>query len=97
MLRPLLIIAAGLFVIWVGLRSVGGYEAEAEHLYGGEFQTLTCEDGRPTDGLGMHTLSAERACGAERDQQRSRAPWWVALGLGVTLFGMSRFRKARAG
>lgn len=95
-LKAVAIIAGGLFVMWIGIRSIGGYEAEAEHLYGGEFHTLTCDEGQPVQGVGMHALSAERACDAETDQQRSRAPLWVALGLGVTLFGVSRFRKARA-
>jgi hypothetical protein len=96
MMRSLAIIAAGVFCVWIGVRSMGGYESDTEHLYGGEFEAITCEDGNAVAGKGMHALSAERACVEEQAQQRNRGPWWIALGFGVGLFGISRFRKARA-
>jgi len=96
-LKALLIIAAGAFLIWQGIRSVDGYEAETDHLYGGQIETITCDNGKAVGGKGMFAVSAQLACEEEQDKQRSRAPWWIAIGVGVTLFGVSRFRKARAG
>lgn len=95
--KALLIVAVGLFAVWVGVRSIGGYEAETEHLYGGQFETITCNNGEAVAGRGLHTLSAEMACDEERSEQRNRAPWWLVIGVGTTMFGLSQFRKARAG
>jgi len=87
--RALLIIAVGLFGVWIGVRSASGYEDGAEHLYGGQFETITCEDGNPITGKGLHAQSAELACDEVRSSQRSRARWWIAGGLGVTVFGVT--------
>lgn len=93
--KALVIIAAGLFCIWLGLRSASGYESDAEHLYGGQVETITCEDGNPTSGQGIHTPSAEQACEEEQRGQRQRSPWWLVAGGVITGIGMTRFRKAR--
>jgi hypothetical protein len=94
--RTLLIIAAGLFCVWLGLRSISGYEAETEHLYGGRFEPITCEDGNATEGKGLHAITADVACDAIEEEQRGRAPWWIMLGIVVTGVGMIRFRRARS-
>jgi len=95
--KSLGIIVLGVFAIVYGVRSVGGTEGDAEHLFGGQFVTVTCSaDGDATGGQGFLAVSADAACEEARDAQRGRAPWWVLGGLAVTGFGVMRFRKVRA-
>lgn len=96
--KPLLIIGLGVFAVIFGIRSIGGYETEAEHLHGGKTVTVTCSaGGKAIGGMGFLTSSANEACSDKVDEQRGRSPFWVIGGLGATLIGVSRFRKARAG
>ncbi|HEY3139830.1 MAG TPA: hypothetical protein VGJ86_01800 [Acidimicrobiales bacterium] len=94
--KSLFIIAGGLILLWIGLRSVGGYEESTKHLYGGQWEEITCEDGKPTGGKGVHVLSADVACEQVQDDQRGRAPWWILAGIVVTGIGLTQFRKARS-
>jgi hypothetical protein len=96
-LRPLLFIAAGLFLLSMGVRSISGFESEVDIMYGGKTEIITCEEGKPVAGNGAHTSPAEQQCAAERDDQRGRAKWWLAAGLIVTIYGITRFKKARSG
>jgi hypothetical protein len=98
MIKALAIIAAGLFAIYMGFKSFAGYEAETEHLFGGEFVTLTCDGGgHPVTGIGWQSNSAERACHDEVSDQRGRAKWWVFIGAAVVFIGHRSLKKARAG
>ena len=97
MLKPLLIIAAGLFLLSMGVRSVSGFESQVDIMYGGKTESITCEEGKPVAGNGAHTSLAEQQCTEERDDQRGRAKWWLAAGLVVSIYGFTRFKKARSG
>ena len=82
----------------MGVRSASGFESEVQHLYGGKTETVTCDDdGKPIAGNGAHAVTAQQKCAAEREDQRGKAPWWVAAGLGVTIYGITQFKKARSG
>jgi hypothetical protein len=97
MTKALLILGLGLVALYFGFRSLSGYEAETDHLYGGDFVTLTCDaDGHPVSGTGWMSLSAERACAAEQDDQRGRARWWLLIGAVGVVYGYRQVRKARA-
>lgn len=86
----------GLFLLWMGLRSTVGHETTTEHLYGGQFETITCDGGKPVLGKGIHLPAAAQACSQERDSQRRRAPWLVLGGLVVSGIGINQLRKARS-
>ncbi|SRR6266545_4597234 len=95
--KALAIIAIGLFALYMGFKSLAGYEAEAKHLYGGEFVTLTCDDdGKPISGAGWVTQSAQEACQQEASDQKGRAKWWILAGAVGVVYGYSEFRKVRS-
>jgi hypothetical protein len=97
MTKSLVILAAGLFALYMGFRSLSGYEAETTHLYGGEFVTLTCDaDGHPISGGGWLSISADRACTTEQKDQQNQARWWLLIGAAVTIYGYLEVRKARS-
>ena len=97
MTKALLILAAGLFAIYLGFKSLSGYEAETTHLFGGDFVTLTCDgDGKPITGMGWQSHSADRACHHELSDQQNRAKWWLLIGAVVTFVGYRQVKKARA-
>ena len=74
MSKTLLILALGLLAVFLGFRSLSGYETETTHLYGGDFVTLTCDaDGNPVSGAGWASLSADRACATQQSDQRGHA------------------------
>lgn len=96
--KALLIIALGAFAIVFGIRSVSGMDTEAEHLHGGQFVDVTCDaKGNAIGGTGFLAASADTACNEAHDLQRGRAPFWLLGGALVTLVGISKFRRARAG
>jgi hypothetical protein len=85
------------FAVFFGVRSFSGYETDAQHLHGGKKVTVTCDaKGNPTGGMGFLTSSATEACSDAHDDQRGHAPLWIFIGLAVTLYGVSKFRKVRA-
>jgi hypothetical protein len=90
----LLILLAGVLVVWFGLRSLVGYRFDTEHLHAGEFQSITCDREKAVSGAGWMSPSADFACQQERDDQRDRAPWWIAAGLVVTAYGVIETRKS---
>jgi hypothetical protein len=94
--KNVVIILVGLFVVWMGLRSLVGYEHDTEHLHAGEFTEITCDGDDAVDGRGWLTPSADFACQESRDAQRGRAPWWIVLGLGVAAYGAFQVRRARS-
>lgn len=97
MTKALVILAVGLFGIYQGFRTFNGYESETEHLYGGDFVTLTCDaDGNPVSGGGWMSISADRACDAEAADQRGIAKWWLLIGGGAVVYGYLELRKSRA-
>jgi hypothetical protein len=98
MTKALAILAAGLFALFLGFKSLSGYEAETTHLYGGDFVTLTCDgDGQPISGAGWLSTSAGLACAKEQSDQQGRAKWWLLAGAVGTFYGYREFKKARAG
>jgi hypothetical protein len=98
MSKTLLILALGLLAVFLGFRSLSGYETETTHLYGGDFVTLTCDaDGNPVSGAGWASLSADRACATQQDDQRGHAKWWLLLGAAGVFYGYRGIRKARTG
>jgi hypothetical protein len=97
MTKALVILAAGLFAVYLGFKSLSGYEAETTHLFGGDFVTLTCDgDGTPISGIGWQSTSAERACANELSDQQGRAKWWLLIGAAGVIYGYRELRKARA-
>jgi hypothetical protein len=95
--KALLIIAVGLFAMYMGFKSIAGYEDHAKHLYGGEFVTLTCDgDGKPISGAGWVAQSAQEACAKAASDQRGRAKWWLIGGFAVVAYGYIEYRKVRA-
>jgi len=96
--KPLLIIVVGVFAVFFGVRSFSGYATEAEHLHGGKSVTVTCDaKGKATGGMGFLTSSANEACADAHKEQGGHAPLWILGGVAITVFGISKFRKARAG
>jgi hypothetical protein len=96
--KALVILAIGLFGIYMGIKSYNGYESEAEHLYQGNTVELTCDaDGEPAGGPGRISASAQDACEEERKDQKDRTPYWVAGGAVFAYAGFSGVKKARAG
>jgi hypothetical protein len=97
MTKALVILVIGLFCLYQGFRSLSGYEAETEHLYGGDFVTLTCDaDGQPISGGGWLSISADRACAAEAGDQRGHAKWFLLLGGVGVAYGYVGLRRARS-
>lgn len=96
LLKPVAIVAAGLFLLSMGVRSASGFESEVTHLYGGVDETVTCDDGIPVGGIGQHATRAKELCAEEKDAQRDRAPWWFVAGIVVSIYGVTRFKKARS-
>jgi hypothetical protein len=98
MTKSLAIIAAGLFALFMGFKSLSGYEAETEHLYSGDFVTLTCDsDGQPVSGAGWLSTSADQACSKEQSDQQGRARWWLLGGAFIVIYGYVGFRRVRSG
>jgi hypothetical protein len=96
--KALAILAAGLFALFLGFKSLSGYEAETTHLYGGDFVTLTCDgDGEPVSGAGWLSTSADLACAKEQSDQQGRAKWWLLAGAVLTFYGYRELKKARSG
>jgi hypothetical protein len=97
MTKALLILAVGLLAMYLGFKSLSGYEAETTHLFGGDFVTLTCNgDGKPITGMGWQSRSAQLACHHELSDQQSRAKWWLLFGAVGVFFGYRQLKKARA-
>lgn len=94
-LRPILFIGIGLFILAMGVRYASGFDSEVTHLYFGRQETITCVDGKPTAGMGMEAETARQNCAQEADTQRGRSPWWIGIGLGVSIYGIMQFKKAR--
>lgn len=97
MRKPIVVIAAGVFVLWMGIRSIAGYDADIEHLYAGQTVTVTCRDGKPYEGEGLHMHAALEKCAEARSKQQGAVR--IFLGVGVVLIGWGTLdlRKARAG
>lgn len=95
LLKPVIVVAIGLFCISMGVRAASGFESEVTHLYGGVDETITCEGGLPVEGKGAHALTAKTKCAEEQADQRSAAPWWVLGGIAVAIYGVTQFKKAR--
>jgi hypothetical protein len=96
--KALLIIVVGAFAIVFGIKSVSGMETDAEHLHGGQFVDIACDaKGDATGGTGFLAASADQACKEAHKLQRDRAPFWLIGGAFVTLVGITKFRRARAG
>lgn len=89
-----IIVLVGVLVVWFGVRSLTGYRFETEHLHAGQFQSITCDHEDAVAGAGSMSPSADFACQQERDDQRDRAPWWIAVGLVVTAYGVIDARKS---
>jgi hypothetical protein len=90
-----LIILAGALLLWMGLRSLVGYEHDAEHLHAGEFQSITCDGDQAVGGPGWLSPSADFACQESRADQRSQAPWLVAAGLVIIAYGVVDVRRKK--
>ena len=95
LLKPVAVVAIGLFCISMGVRAASGFESEVTHLYGGVDETIVCRDGLPVEGKGAHALTAQTQCAKEQEDQRSSAPWWVLGGIAVSIYGVTRFKKVR--
>lgn len=94
--KTLLIFAGAALALFLAARSVAGYETTAEHLYGGEMVEITCEDGQPTGGEGVHLASARQACAEARSDQRGWAPWLLGAGVILLVWGIVDIRSGRS-
>lgn len=95
MSRPTAILAAGMFVVFMGLRSLSGYETEIEHLYAGETVTVTCKDGKPYEGDGLNMPAARQKCAEARKKQRGSVPFYFGVGTALVSWGAFDLQKAR--
>jgi hypothetical protein len=91
-----LILLAGVALVWMGLRSMVGYRHEAQHLHAGQFQPITCDRDDAVGGAGWLSPSADYACQQSRREQQGRAPWWIATGLVVTAYGIVDIRRDKS-
>jgi hypothetical protein len=89
----LLIILAGVVLVWMGLRSLVGYQQEVDHLHAGQFRPITCDGGEAVGGPGWLSPAADYTCEQARRDQQGRAPWWIATGLVVTAYGIVDVRR----
>jgi hypothetical protein len=95
--KALVILAIGLFGIYMGVVSYNGYGAKTQHVYRGEEVELTCDDhGDPASGPGLLSASARRACQRERKSQKDRTPYWIAAGAVFAYVGATSIKKIRA-
>lgn len=94
--KTLLILAGAALALFLSARSMAGYETTAEHLYSGEMVEITCNNGQPTGGEGVHLASARQACAEERSDQRSWAPWLFGAGVILLVWGIVDIRGARS-
>lgn len=86
--RILLILGGAALALFLGFRSLAGYETTTEHLYGGEMVQISCDDGEPVAGEGLHLASAEQACAEARDDQLRWAPWLLGGGALLLVWGL---------
>jgi hypothetical protein len=94
--KTLLIFAGAALALFLAVRSMAGYETTAEHLYGGEMVEITCDNGQPTGGEGVHLASARQACEQERSDQRRWVPWLVGAGVILIVWGVVDVRSGRS-
>jgi hypothetical protein len=94
--RTLLILGGGALALFLGFRSLTGYETTAEHLYAGEMVEITCDDGEPVGGEGLHLASADQACVEAREEQRGWAPWLLGAGALLVAWGLINLGNRRS-
>lgn len=95
--KPIAIIAAGMFVMFMGLRSISGYDTDVEQLYAGQTVTVTCRDGRPHAGEGLHMQTALEKCAEARSKQRGSVRIFFVIGAVLIGWGTIDLRKVRSG
>jgi hypothetical protein len=95
--KTLVILGGATLTLFLGVRSWAGHDTTAEHLYAGEMVEITCSDGEPLAGEGLHMASARQACAQARSEQLSRAPWMLGAGILLLAWGVVSLRSGRSG
>lgn len=94
--KPIAILVVGVLILFMGLSAFSGRETQIEQLYAGRTVTVTCRDGKPYAGEGLHMQDAINKCAEERRQQRSTTRLLFIAGLGVVGWGAFALHKARS-
>jgi hypothetical protein len=95
--KTLVLLGGAALALFVGMRWWIGHDTTAEHLYGGQMVEITCSEGEPTAGEGLHMASARQACADARSDQLSRAPWLLGAGVILLVWGFVDLRSSRSG
>lgn len=95
--KTIILLGGAILALFVGMRSWVGHDTTVEHLYGGQTVEITCSEGEPTAGDGLHMASARQACADARDAQLSRAPWLLGGGVVLLAWGFVDRRSGRSG
>jgi hypothetical protein len=95
--KTIVLLGGAALVLFVGMRSLTGHDTTAEHLYGGQMVEITCSEGEPIAGEGLHMASARQACADARSDQVSRAPWLLGAGVILLAWGFVDRRSGKSG